>query len=371
MFDRQQIPKCLLDAGLSSLHFEENIAPLLSYSLIHQQTREDDFGMHRLVQLATRIWLETSNGFSRWKSEALKIMANIIPVDPVFKNWPLCQDLLPHAKELVANNPADVSPEDASNIATILKASGWYLMERIGEYKGAEKNMRDAFNICEQVLGLEHPLTVDCLGALSSAHRVQGELMQAEATARRALQLSEKAMGPHSLDTAKTQFRLGLLLVQKKGHGEAVYAEAEARLRQALTTWKEMLGRENSKTLFAAANLALVLAYQRKYEEAESLIRQAMESMELVLGEEHADTMIHRNILPGILEEQQKYAEAEEIYKRNLEVRERVVGPNHPRTLGTIRRLVNVLEKQGKHDEALPWKPKATEAVEKGYYDSV
>jgi tetratricopeptide (TPR) repeat protein len=370
MFDRQQIPKCLLDAGLSSLQFEENIAPLLRYSLIHQQTRENDFGMHRLVQLATKTWLQTSNGFSKWKSEALKIMANIIPVDPVFKNWPLCQDLLPHAKELVANNKADVSPEDASNIATILKASGWYLMERIGEYKGAEKNMRDAFIICEQVLGLEHQLTIDCLGALSSAHRVQGELIQAEAMARQALQLSERATGPNSLDTTKAQFRLGLLLIRKKDHGEVVYEEAELRLRQALTTWKEKLGWKNSKTLFAAANLALILAYQRKYEEAEPMIRRAMENMELILGKEHADTMIHRNILPGILEDQQKYAEAEEIYKRNLEIRERVMGPNHPRTLGTIRRLVGVLEKQGKHGEARPWKPKATEAVRKGYFDS-
>jgi len=47
------------------------------------------------------------------------------------------------------------------------------------------------------------------------------------------------------------------------------------------------------------------------------------------------------------------------------------MGPNHSRTLGTIRRLVGVLEKQGKHDEARPWKPKAIEAVQKGYFDSV
>ena len=54
MFDHQEIPKALLDKGLDALQFEEYIAPLMSYSLVREQTQKDDFGMHRLVQLATR-----------------------------------------------------------------------------------------------------------------------------------------------------------------------------------------------------------------------------------------------------------------------------------------------------------------------------
>jgi hypothetical protein len=58
MFDQQEIPKELLDKGLDALQFEEHIAPLISYSLVQEQTQKDDFGMHRLVQLATRAWLK-------------------------------------------------------------------------------------------------------------------------------------------------------------------------------------------------------------------------------------------------------------------------------------------------------------------------
>ncbi|KAH0562434.1 hypothetical protein GP486_002873 [Trichoglossum hirsutum] len=368
MFDRQEIPKYLFDDGMDALKFEETIAPLLSYSLVHQQTQKDDFGMHRLVQLATRAWLGTQNEVSKWQSEAIRILANAFPAQSIllFENWPLCQALLPHAKELVARNPGSATPIDALNTAKILKSSAWYLLERIGEYKGAEKNLRDAVELCEDILGVEHEMTIECLGALASVLRIQGELVAAETLVRQALQRSEINLGPNHTSTAKAQFRLGLLLARKKEYGEA-----EAMQRRAQSTFIEKCGWEHSDTLLAVADLASVLASQRKYSEAETLLRMCMKGMEVVLGEEHPDTLIYRNRLAQILEDQCKYAESEVLYRRTIEIRERTTSLGHPRTLGEIRSLVRVLEKQEKHDEAAPWKPKADEAIQKGYDDSI
>ena len=141
--------------------------------------------------------------------------------------------------------------------------------------------------------------------------------------------------------------------------------------RQAQSTFIEKCGWEHSDTLLTVADLASVLASQRKYSEAETLLRMCMKGMEVVLGEEHPDTLIYWNRLAQILEDQCKYAESEVLYRRTIEIRERTTSLGHPRTLGEVRSLVRVLEKQEKHDEAAPWKPKADEAIQKGYDDSI
>jgi hypothetical protein len=73
---------------------------------------------------------------------------------------------------------------------------------------------------------------------------------------------------------------------------------------------------------------------------------------------------------PDTLEVKQKYAEAEDIYKQNLEVEGSYRSQPSSNTWDN-QITVNVLEQQRKHDEAQPWKSKATEAVQKGYYDSI
>ena len=57
VLDRQGIPDFLLDKG-DLLSFTEAIAPLHDFSLITVEAGGDFYGMHRLVQLATRTWLE-------------------------------------------------------------------------------------------------------------------------------------------------------------------------------------------------------------------------------------------------------------------------------------------------------------------------
>jgi hypothetical protein len=174
MFNMQAIPRCLLDDSADSLQFEDAIAPLLNYSLIHQQTRKEDFGMHRIVQVATRNWLEMHQDTTRWRTEALRKMAAVFP-DGKVPSWPLCQVLLPHAKELLSFGPTHGSQEDALNCATILSESGWYLTET-GEYKGAEKNLREALTIRAQLLGADDEKTLKIVSSLTSLFQIQGNI---------------------------------------------------------------------------------------------------------------------------------------------------------------------------------------------------
>ena len=77
----------------SIVGFEENIEVLRNYSLIALRVENDVFEMHRLVQFATRKWLEQRQELERWKEMYIAIMFDAFPPDR-YENWKRCQMLL-------------------------------------------------------------------------------------------------------------------------------------------------------------------------------------------------------------------------------------------------------------------------------------
>lgn len=69
--------------------FEEDVAFLRAFSLVNTKQREDEFEMHRLVQLATGVWLKSANRDSVWQRAFVQVIAQEFP-DGEYANWPKC-----------------------------------------------------------------------------------------------------------------------------------------------------------------------------------------------------------------------------------------------------------------------------------------
>jgi Tfp pilus assembly protein PilF len=112
------------------------------------------------------------------------------------------------------------------------------------------------------------------------------------------------------------------------------YEETEVMHRRALEASEKVLGPEHPDTLASVNNLGRVLGRQGKYEEAEVMHRRALEAREKVLGPEHPDTLTSIDNLGLALRGQGKYEEAEVMRRRALEARERerVLRPEHLHT---------------------------------------
>ncbi|KAI4090169.1 MAG: hypothetical protein L6R37_007936 [Teloschistes peruensis] len=84
LFDRQGIPEELItfryEEKQSTADFEEDIEVLRSFSLVALGMENDVFEMHRLVQFATRKWLEQRQELERWKERYIAIMADAFPL---------------------------------------------------------------------------------------------------------------------------------------------------------------------------------------------------------------------------------------------------------------------------------------------------
>lgn len=263
MFDRQGIPEYLLREDTDVLQFGDALAALISYSLIHLEIEGKFFNMHRLVQLSTRIWLETQQELSLWQEKSQAIMARVFP-DGGYGSWIRCQVLLPHAKEVMKPRIYG-SDEDLLNRATISSKCGLYLYLQ-GAYKEAEEMHRWAMEAQEKVLGVGHPSTLTSLSYFGHVLSSQGKYDEAEVMYQRVVEAREKTLGAEHPDTLTSVSHIGHVL-----NGQGKYKEAEAMHRRALEGYEKLLGPEHPDTLTCVNNLGLVLSHQRKYEEAEAM----------------------------------------------------------------------------------------------------
>ena len=246
MFDKQGIPRWLLQGTTSQLDFDDALAPLLSFSLVKTEVGEQALAMHRLVQLSMRRWLEAESELGRWVKESIEALSAAFPSRD-YGTWEQCKVLLPHVKEIVAHRTEDREGEEKQ--AESASRAGWYLLLH-GEYTAAEGLIRLSLEIREKVLGVEHPHTLTSVSNLGSVLERQGKYDEAEAMHRRDLEGSEDALGPKHTSTLNTVNNLGLVY-RKQGK----LGEAEQMYIRALQGYEDALGPKHTLTLDTIDNL--------------------------------------------------------------------------------------------------------------------
>jgi hypothetical protein len=103
------IPRSLLPMAQGRLQVEEAIGTLCGYSFLAQradseteeQGEEDEwYDIHRLVHLATRVWVKNRGDAARVQEEAVWQVAGVFPSDD-YANRALWRAYLPHALRLL------------------------------------------------------------------------------------------------------------------------------------------------------------------------------------------------------------------------------------------------------------------------------
>jgi hypothetical protein len=218
MFDKQGIPRWLLQGTASQLDFDDALAPLLSFSLVRTGIGAQALTMHRLVQLSVRRWLEAERELGRWVKESIQALSAVFP-NGDYNTWEQCRLLLPHLKEVVGHTTED--REGLEKQAESALRAGSYLL-LLGEFTTAESFLRLSLEIREKVLGLEHPDTLTSVSQLGSVLESQGKYDEAEAMHRRALEGREKVLGREHPDTLTSVYHLAFFFHQKQHYSIAV-----------------------------------------------------------------------------------------------------------------------------------------------------
>ena len=348
MLDRQGIPEFLIcEDGKPSLDFEEAIGLLIQFSFVLEGKGKKVFAIHRLVQLATKKWIETNGEVERFQKEALRLVWLKYPTGN-HENWMTCEALEPHA-QVVLNYIYD-SKDCKLQQSRILHNGACYALKQ-GRFKISDEM------VC---LGSDDPNTLASLSLLASTYRDQGRRTEAEKLELQILKTKKKVLGVEHPSTLASMNNLALTY-----WNQGRWKEAEELEVQVLEIRKRVLGVEHPDTLQSMNNLASTYWDQGRWKEAEELEVQVLEMSKRVLGVEHPDTLVSIGNLALTYWNQGRRKEAEKLNVQVLETRKRVSGVEHPDTLISMNNLAYTYHSQDRHSEAIELMEKAVELGEK------
>ena len=184
-----------------------------------------------------------------------------------------------------------------------------------GRYAEATPFIEKALELSERQLGPEHAETGALLHDLAKLMRIQGRNVEAESLYKRSVGVFEKALGSEHPRVARSLDSLaGLYLVQGR------LVDAEPLYGRSLAIREKALG--PAHPLFAASlnNLAELYRGQGRYAEAESLHKRSLAISEKALGPEHPDVGLILGNLTELYRAQGRNAEAKPLYDRSLEI---------------------------------------------------
>ena len=344
MLDRQGIPEFLFrEDGDQSLNFEEAIGTLLRFSFVIEEKGNEGFAIHRLVQLATRKWLEAYGEMGKAQEEALRLISDHYPVG-TYENWTVCEALEPHA-QVVLKYTYD-SEACKLQQSDILYNGAWYAWEQ-GRFENLEEKVQKAVDIRRVCLKSDDPATLRSLSLLALTYREQGRWTKTEALNIQVLEIRKRVLGAEHPGTLSAMGNLASTYLD-----QGRWAEAEELAVQVLEMKRRVLGAEHPDTLSAISNLASTYLDQGRWAEAEELEVQVLEISKRVLGAEHPDTLSAISNLASTYLNQGRWAEAEELEVQVLEISKRVLGAEHPNTLATINNLTATYLNQKRWTEA-------------------
>lgn len=359
LFNRQGIPEILIkpkshdhdsqsktdeDLRDPEIEFETAIALLIAFSLVRTETNRDLFEIHRLVQVATRRWLESNGSIQQWKSNAIAKMADTMP-NGEYETWKTCAILLPHAKEVIAYQATDV--ESKLQRASVLQNVGWY-ESRVGNFGVAAQMSEEALCVRPQFLDKDDNQVSHSMNSLALTYWNQGRWKDAEELFLQALEVHIRVLGEWHPNTLINMSNLALVFKYEKR-----WNEAEDLLTKVIEKKKMMLGAEHPNALTSMSILASVFHDQERWKEAEDLLKKVTEKRKMILGAEHPDTLASMNNLASVFHCQERLKEAGDLCIQVMETAKRVLGAEHPSTLISMANLADVYEDQAHSERAV------------------
>jgi tetratricopeptide (TPR) repeat protein len=269
-----------LDAALRDpMQLGRTIRDINRYGLAKIDHGQNTLQLHRLVQLALSNRM-TAQRLEKMRHGAHLLLANLDPNDPVpSKQWPLYQDLLPHA---YAAQVIECDDPWARQLVVNLMTFLYYW----GDHEEAAKLARQAVDVWSEKLGKADPQTLQAARKLGFYLWTLGRYAEAAEINKRTVELHRQASGEDSEETLSAELAVTTDL---KGLGDFVAAlDLNEQIYQKA---KGMFGDDEPITLMAAHNLVVSLGLAGDYRRAREFGEDTHRRRADVLGVDSPSTM--------------------------------------------------------------------------------
>lgn len=327
----------------SSLTFNNTLAVLQKFSLIHRSSDTTTLTMHHILQLFVKNELEEHQKY-RLAEQAVRLINFIFP-EVLFENWKKCQRYMSQAQHC-----ATLIREFGLNLqegGLLLERLGFYCLQR-GIYTQAETYLNEALELYkrnERANALNIAQAKNSLGLL---YRQLARYQEAKEIHEEALELRKRALGQDDPKTMESLHNLAMV------YGDlGKYQEAEQYFLQVLTIEEQAKGPDDTDVADTLNELALTYLEQGRFAEAETATRRTLAIYEQAHNDaEHPDLTYPLDTLGRIEEKRGDYRQAEIFYQRALDICLHAFGEEHPETAHSKTRLAGIAVLQGEYEDA-------------------
>jgi tetratricopeptide (TPR) repeat protein len=279
-------------------------------------------GAHRLVQAVIQARLGQA-GERRWAEVAIRLLRNSFPKNSwEVATWPRCERLLPQV--LAATRQSERLRVAGEQAGWLLERSSIYLRLR-GQYGQARPLAKRALAITEAALGPAHPQVGARCSELGQVLLSLEDLPGAKAQCQRAVAIGEAALGPNHPELAVWRGNLGSVL-WRIGDLEGAKAQHE----QALTIEEIAFAHNRQQIAIRHNNLGLVFKGLGDLPRARAHYEQAVAIGEAALGPNHPSLAVWHHNLGRLLGDLGDLAGAKAELARAIAISEATLGSNHP-----------------------------------------
>jgi tetratricopeptide (TPR) repeat protein len=190
-----------------------------------------------------------------------------------------------------------------------------------GRASDAEKLYMEAQRLLVSVHGVDSPEGASALTGLAHVYFEMGRYENARQVGEHALSILEtKRDNPH--------LGVTLFILAKTAWKQSRDGEAERLLRQAIQTWRVLLGPQHRTVLSGLVSLAILISGKDPHE-ANHLFSEALQSLETQLGPDHAFTGYALVGYARHLEQQGRKGEGMRLKRRGQAILARHSSENH------------------------------------------
>jgi len=239
------------------------------------------------------------------------------------------------------------NPEKNERLYASMLVDKAYVLNFCGEFSMAKDYAEKAVELYSELLGEEHPDTLNAMHNLASCYSHLGNYNTAFELGRQVFEKRRELLGENDPDTLTDMSNLAGYY---SGIGD--YKTAFEVGKQVLEKRREVLGENHLDTLTAMNNLASHYSNLGDYKTAFEVGKQVLEKRREVLGENHPDTLVSMNNLASYYSDLGDYKTAFEVGKQVLEKRREVLGENHPDALVSMNNLASYYSKMGEKEKA-------------------
>jgi tetratricopeptide (TPR) repeat protein len=365
------IPRSLLPEAQSEGEMEEAIGTLCGYSFlvrrdgdsrgtqevsgeteekteeerqIERETKtetEEWYDIHRLVHLATRIWVKEHGNASKVAEDAVRHVAGVFPSDD-YENQAVWRRYLPHALRLL----------DGGQHSSAWEQSKLCLL--VGRCLRVDGRIQEAVVWLEKSCQQRSQLSEDNQGRLLSQHELarayqaDGHVHKAVALLEHVVEVQEKKLVAEHPSRLASQHELA-----RAYQADGQVQKAVALLERVVEVKEKTLAPEHPSRLTSQHALAVAYKADGQVQKAVALLEHVVEVKETTLAPEHPQRLASQHVLAVAYEADGQVYKAVELLEHVVEMQEKTLAPEHPDRLASQHALAVAYEVDGQVQKAV------------------